>query len=110
MNALKGANHLHHYEFLFTIVVAAHGYNYPPMIMSKKLMLPSLIATTVQQPFGEKIINKIEPQYFTSNKLSTFISPKNQSKKKEKKFSHNLLLNTLHVYLQKYHFFTLYSF
>jgi hypothetical protein len=54
------------------------------MTMSKKLMLPSLTTTIVQQPFGKKKVNKIEPQYFTSNKLSTFISPKNQSKNKEK--------------------------
>ncbi len=46
--------------------------------MSKKLILPSLTATIAQQPFGEKKVNKIEPQYFTSNKLE------NQSKNKEK--------------------------
>jgi len=83
LNVLKGANHLHHYEFLFTIV-APHGCNYLPMTMSKRLMLPSLTAIIIQQPFGKKKVNKIEPQYFTSNKLSTFISPKNQRKKKEK--------------------------
>jgi hypothetical protein len=84
LNVLKGANRLHHYEFLFTIVVSPHGCNYPLMTMSKKLVLPSLTPTIVQQSFGKKIVNKIEPQYFTSNKLSTFISPKNQRKIKEK--------------------------
>jgi hypothetical protein len=58
LNVLKGANWLHHYEFLFTIIVAPHGCNYLPMTMSKKLILPSLTTTTTQQPFGEKKLIK----------------------------------------------------
>jgi hypothetical protein len=40
---LEGASYLHHFELLSTIVATLHVYNYTPMTMSKKGLLPTTI-------------------------------------------------------------------
>jgi hypothetical protein len=54
------------------------------MTMSKESLLPSLLQLLSNDLKKLKKKNKMEPQSFTSNKLNTFISLRNQIKTKEK--------------------------